>query len=302
MSTPTRRRFAVIVRAGENSLHRTWLKGQARNWDLIVSWYGTTPYVASADETVLEQRGLKWDVVAAQLRDHPEIVARYDYLIIGDDDVDISVETINRLFEISEQEGLQLSQPGLTANSYFSAIHHLQSPSFRLRYTPYVEVMFPCLSRAALTRILPYAGDSPSGSGLDLIWARLEPDNRFRAAIVDTLAMRHTRPVGSVLAGKVKEAGHDNAAIVGAMLARFGIVWGRRQFFCYAGITRSGRRVGPFGTRWRMAWDSLRRLREWPVPRRLGKWWVLYCKSHSLVPVTELRSRYEGPLRLDERG
>ena len=293
------RRFAVLVRAGESSLHRAWLGGEPRTWDLIVSWFGATPYVPSGDEMVLEQRGMKYDVIARQLREHPELVERYDYIVLADDDVEISVETINRLFEIAEQEGLEVCQPGMTANSYFSFIHHLQSPSFRLRYTPFVEVMFPCLSRAALSRVLPFFDDSPSGMGLDLIWARLAPDNWFRAAVVDSLAMRHTRPLGSAVAGKMREAGRDGRAILHAMLNRFGTTMPHRIFYCYAGVTRSGRRVGAFGTRWRMAWDSLLRLRHWPMPRPLGKWWVLYVRSPKVMPVDTLISAYDGPLRLD---
>ncbi len=295
----TSRRFAVLVRAGESSLHRAWLGGESRTWDLIVSWFGATPYVAGGDEIVLEQRGMKYDVIARQLRERPELVERYDYLVLADDDVEISVETINRLFEIAEQEGLEVCQPGMTANSYFSFIHHLQSPSFRLRYTPYVEVMFPCLSRAALKRVLPYFEDSPSGMGLDLVWARLEADNRFRAAVIDSLAMRHTRPLGSAVVGKMREAGRDSRANLHAMLRRFGIAVPRRTFFCYAGITRSGRRVGAFGTRWRMAWDSLLRLQHWPMPRPLGKWWVQYVRCRHVMPVDPVVSAYDGPLRFD---
>jgi hypothetical protein len=296
----TERRFLVIVRAGETSLHRRWLEGGARNWDLVVSWYGDVPYEPVADEQVWPQQGLKWDVYTAQLQAHPEVLEKYAYFVFADDDVEITTEAINTLFETAESEKLEIAQPGLTADSYFSAIHHLRSPSFRLRYSSYVEVMFPCLSRAALLRVLPYASDTPTGQGLDLIWARLEPDNRKRAAIIDTIEMRHTRPVGSVIAKKLAARGVSNQQIGQALLRRFGLPPRKRHLYCYAAITAKGKPVGLWGTRWRMAVDALRGLPRWPVAGRWRKWQRLFLAPRTPFPITQVRSEYEGPLRQTE--
>lgn len=292
------RRYLVMVRAGETSLHRGWLDGGARNWDLVVSWYGQSAYEPVADEQVWPQPGFKWDVFADQLQQHPEVLAKYDYFVFADDDVEISTEAINALFETAEREKLEISQPGLTADSYFSAVHLLRSPSFRLRYASYVEVMFPCLSRAALMRVLPYASDSPTGVGLDLIWARLEADNRNRAAIIDTIEMRHTRPVGSVIAKKLSAEGRSNRAIGDAVLQRFGVPPRVRHLYCYAGITAAGKRVGVWGTRWRMALDALRGLPQWRVNGRWRKWQRLFLAPRTVFPISQVHSQYEGPLRV----
>lgn len=294
------RRYLVIVRAGETSLHRRWLEGGERNWDLVVSWFAESAYEPVADERVWRQPGLKWDVIAAQLREYPEVLEHYDYFVFADDDIEITTEAINTLFETAARERLELAQPGLTPDSYFSAIHHLRSASFRLRYTTYVEVMFPCLSRAALMRLLPYAADTPTGFGLDLIWARLEADNRYRAAIIDTISMRHTRPVGSVITRKLEEQGRDNRVIGEAMMERFGMPPRGRHLYCYAGVTASGKPVGVWGTRWRMALDALRSLPQWRVKSPWRKWQRLFLAPRTLFPLSQLHSRYEGPLRLPQ--
>ena len=300
MPVDTERRYLVITRAGETSLHRSWLEGGERNWDLVVSWFPTSAYEPVADEEVWRQPGMKWDVFADQLREHPEVLEKYEYFVFADDDIEITTEAINTLFETAAREKLELAQPGLTADSYFSAIHHLRSPSFRLRYTTYVEVMFPCLSRAALKRVLPFAVDTPTGTGLDIIWARLEADNRYRAAIIDTIEMRHTRPVGSVITKMLNQQGRSSEAVERAMLERFGLPRRTRHLYCYAGITASGKRVGVWGTRWRMALDALRGLPKWPVGGRWRKWQRLFLGRRTLFPLSQVHSRYEGPLRLPQ--
>src|SRR5262249_32354729 len=38
------RSFLVVVRAGDQSLHKSWMKkGEPRQWDLLVDYYGQTP-------------------------------------------------------------------------------------------------------------------------------------------------------------------------------------------------------------------------------------------------------------------
>lgn len=158
------RRHLVLVRAGEKSLHRQWLEGaEARSWDLIVSWYGDEPYLPVADELVINRKGGKWDIIHAHLIEMPELLDRYEYFWLPDDDIATDGATIDAMFAMMEREQLQLGQPALTVDSYFSFPHTLASPSFRLRYTTCIEVMVPCLSRPVLRRTLPIFPDTKSG-------------------------------------------------------------------------------------------------------------------------------------------
>lgn len=100
-----------------------------------------------ADERVAPAKGGKWNVLCEQFLAMPELVRDYDYIWIPDDDIETDGPTIVRLFAIAAEEGLPLCQPSLTPNSYFSYMHTVQSPSFRLRYTSLVEVMVPCYGR-----------------------------------------------------------------------------------------------------------------------------------------------------------
>lgn len=254
------RRYLVIVRAGQDSLHRRWLQGGRRNWDLVVSWYDAAPYVPVVDERVLRQPGGKWDVLAAQFAAHPELLD-YDYIWVPDDDIDTDCATINRLFELTAAYGLWMSQPALTADSYYSHLHTLQCPSFELRFTNFVEVMAPCMSRASILRTLPLMPASPTGHGLDFVWGRLEDDNHWRSAIIDAAPVRHTRPVGQFLMKRMRQAGMDPVEIEAAIRKRFG-VGNSHQFHCYAGTAHSGRRRGQFETWLLMVADFVRSRRR----------------------------------------
>lgn len=288
------RRFLVIVRAGEKSLHRQWLAGAERTWDLVVSWYGAEPYAAVADERVLNARGWKWDVLAEQFRAHPELVADYDYIFVPDDDIATDAAAINALFSLTERYQLAASQPGLSEDSYFSILHTMRCPSFTLRYTTFVEVMAPCLSRATLLRALPYFADVPSGMGLSHLWTRLEDDNTRRAAVIDAVPMRHTRPVGVFLQRRMQEASTDPATQAIALHRRFGLNWLQRQFYCYAGIDRSGRPRGQLSTALFMLVDYLQAKRRWVQPdgvRLLRRAYTGGLRRTQLSKVAELAGK-----------
>lgn len=285
------RRFLVIVRAGEKSLHRQWLAGATRSWDLVVSWYGAEPYAAVGDERVLNAKGWKWDVLAAQFAAHPELVEDYDYIWIPDDDIETDAASINALFALTEQLQLAVSQPSLSDDSYFSVMHTMRSSSFMLRYTTFVEVMAPCLSRATLKLAAPYFAAVPAGTGLSHLWTRFGDDNREKSAILDAVPMRHTRPVGIFLKQRMLEGGMDPRAQAVALQGRFGLRWNTPQFYCYAGIGRSGQPRGQVSTALHMLVDYLLACRRWVQPgglRALKQAYTRRLHRTSLSKVVEL--------------
>jgi len=88
-----------------------------------------------------------------------------------------------------------LAQPALTPDSHISHVLTLRNRSFVLRFSNFVEIMAPCFSIHFLQQAWPSFGDIQSGWGLDSLWPRLLPDWKS-IAIVDSVAVRHTRPVG----------------------------------------------------------------------------------------------------------
>ena len=194
---PRPKRFLVIVRAGDRSLHPMWTQSeQTRTWDLVVSYYGSdAARYRSPGERRIDDLGPKLPGLHALLA-RETFWRNYDYVWLPDDDLAVTESVINRLFEQASSLGLALVQPALSWVSFFSHDLTLRSPSFRLRYTNFVEIMAPCFSRDFLATCLPTFAENRSGWGLDYLWPRLLPSGQRRCAILDEVEITHTRPLG----------------------------------------------------------------------------------------------------------
>ena len=198
---PVPRRNLVVVRAGDKSLHREWLDGTTRDFDLFISYYGTTPGRHREDADLYEARpGPKWPCLAALLQERPDLVDRYQAFWFPDDDLSANGATIDRLFAFFRAYELCLAQPALTANSYATWNTLFQDTRCHIRYTGFVEIMAPLFSRRALEVCARTFAESPSGWGLDWVWPTLcRRAGLGRIAIVDATPVRHTRPLGGEL-------------------------------------------------------------------------------------------------------
>lgn len=201
----------VVVRAGDRSLHARWqdIPYADRDYDLLISYFSDAAYAAFTPEPGVEAvlvKGGKWDGLHATLLDRD--LSDYDYIWLPDDDLDISAQDVNALFAAMRDHGLQIAQPSLTPDSYYSHFVFCRCPGFTLRYTNYIEIMAPCLHRDVLTRALPLFRGTMSGYGLDYIWCRWKEAGAYRVAILDEIAMHHTRPIGKALRSAMKDSGN----------------------------------------------------------------------------------------------
>ncbi len=207
------RRNLVIVRAGNASLHPQWLAGtRDRSWDLLVNYFGDDPDKYKDQDIVrIDSKGPKWPALKALIEDHRDLVNRYDYVWLPDDDIACTASDINKLFEIARAEKLALCQPALTLNSYFTWGVTLKPLFTRLRYTNFVEIMVPCFEREFLLRCLPTMADNMSGFGLDFVWPKMLGKSAGKGAsgtaIVDAVSVTHTRPLGGPNYALLKERG-----------------------------------------------------------------------------------------------
>ncbi|MGD0562111.1 MAG: hypothetical protein ABSA66_03390 [Roseiarcus sp.] len=243
------RKNLVVVRAGKNSLHPRWLNGeQGRNWDLVVSLYDPDARFQHPDDVVVvARRGGKWDGLHAFFA-NCDILSRYDYIWLPDDDIETSASAINAIFDDMRRHALDAAQPSLTRNSYFSFFALTSCPGYLIRYTNFIETMAPCLKSSVLQAVLADFEGSMSGFGLDYIWCRLSHDNRFKAAILDHIAVRHTRPVGGSLRGVMEKSGVSAEDEERKLYARYNIRYLPKKKIVplvYAAIDlRQRRRIG----------------------------------------------------------
>lgn len=193
----SRKQNLVITRAGAASLHHLWLQPrEARNFDLLLTSYVDQPALKPEDgvqSVFLPGRKVEgWREIVSTLGHRIEA---YDRIAFLDDDIACSAAEISKCFELGAQYNLQLWQPSLSWNSYFTFGGTLNNPSFLLRYVNFVEMMCPFMTRATLDRIKRtfFLGLE---SGIDLVWCSLIPAAERRCAIIDAVQIEHTRPVG----------------------------------------------------------------------------------------------------------
>lgn len=217
----------VVVRAGAQSLHPGWLdlRHDDRSWDLVVSYFNPEAYAAHTPQAGVQKvliKGGKWDGLFKTF-DRIDGHESYQRIWLPDDDIASNGADVNAMFAQAETYNLAVCQPSLTLDSYFSHFMFLSCQGFRLRYTNYIEIMVPCLTREIFDQVLPLFENTMSGYGLDYIWCRLPGAGRFKTAVLDDVAMHHTRPIGTQLRGTIADQKGGRAEDEEALLlARFG--------------------------------------------------------------------------------
>lgn len=120
------------------------------------------------------------------------IVFNYKAVGIFDDDVKISTNDLNRLFEIGDKNNWNLWMAALTKDSYSSWAHIYQKPNVPFRETNTMELMMPIFSKSALEKCWDSFDINYSAWGLDLAWFHILKN---KIMIVDSIPANHTRPM-----------------------------------------------------------------------------------------------------------
>ena len=241
----TKRRNLVIVRAGDASLHEQWLAGDgARNWDLIVNYFGDDPERYRKDDVQrIDSKGPKWPALHDLIHKLGEDVFCYDRVWLPDDDLSATKTGINLLFDVIGKHGLALAQPALTPDSHLGHLITLHNRSFHLRFTNFVEIMAPCFNRDFLQQMLPSFNENLSGWGLDFYWPTRIAD-WTRIAIIDAVTVRHTRPVGGPNYRHLVSGGKDPRQELRELLGKYGVT--PQPPFVRGAIDKSDRRLSMY--------------------------------------------------------
>ena len=188
----------VISTVGDKSLHKTWLS-KDKNFDLILLYYGDNPDVSLSytqdTKLVFQGKGFKWHLIKALLLGKPELIQNYDYIWFPDDDVKIDPTDVNKLFDLVYEYNLLLAQPSMIG--YTSHQITIPQPNSLLRYTNFVEVLAPLMSTKIINKVIDTFDANYSSWGLDHLWPYLLNYPEDKIAIVDSIVMEHTKPVGN---------------------------------------------------------------------------------------------------------
>ncbi len=218
-------RNLVVVRAGDQSLHPTWMLPQEkRSWDLVISYYGEDPdRYRNPSATRIDHKGSKWQGLSALFESGQIDLDRYRNIWLPDDDISIHGEDIDRFFQLFDELGLELAQPALHWDSYFSIPITLRNPTFKFRHVNFVEQMAPCFRYDLFEKVRPTFLGTISGWGIDIVWQKYLTRPIGGAAIIDSIEMVHTRPVGGPNYAHLAKQGITARDEMMQTLAKYGV-------------------------------------------------------------------------------
>lgn len=190
-------RHLVIVRAGSQSMHHHWLRADPlRTWDLGLSTFGSSVPTCYDAVFRVHVNGPKWPGLAATLDlVSQDIIDSYDYILLPDDDLVFRGSTLTQFFRICDSARLDLAQPSLSKDSFWSHPITLHDSRWLLRLTNFVEIMAPCFSSRALATCRRTFNMNSTGWGLDYLWPTLL-SAKHKIGIIDSVIMTHPRPLG----------------------------------------------------------------------------------------------------------
>jgi hypothetical protein len=189
------RRNLILAAVGDESVHRTWLTGRERSFDLGLVYFGDHPGRFAADaDFYFERKGIKYELLHEAASSLGPALTEYERVWMPDDDIAADAMRINKLFELAAEHRLAVCQPGIGSGdvSFKSLRAH---PDYLLRYTRFVEIMCPLFSRDALKRVLPTFTLNVSAWGIDWLWASMFRPEEL--AVIDAAPVDHTRPLQS---------------------------------------------------------------------------------------------------------
>ena len=181
----------VFSSVGDRSGHSLWIKGDNRDFDLVLYHYGTSPALEPEAELFVTRRGTKRENFCHFYDHHRGDLDKYESIFVVDDDILIGTDALNSLFAIAREHDLWLSQPAFAPGSHIHWPITRQVPNSYLRFTNFVEVGVTLFSRPALERVIDAMRNGRSGWGLDMIYSQLLGDPTDKIAVIDAVPCVH---------------------------------------------------------------------------------------------------------------
>jgi hypothetical protein len=179
----------VFTSAGDRSSLHGWLAGR-RDFDLWVAYYGEQPGMfQDVSDLYVSRKGSKFQNLHYCFKRWPEVFARYDAIMVMDDDILIGAGGITRLFELRKQLDLWALQPAFRLSGKISWQITRVHATAKLRYTNFIEMACPLFRRDKLEAFLQVYDPELVGYGVDWWFLHsLGPDLGNHVAVVDEVS------------------------------------------------------------------------------------------------------------------
>ncbi len=165
----------VFTSTGDNTrFYNHWL-GENRNYDVWCVYYGnndnTFNMYGKLVDKIWKRKGSKFQNFHYIYTNYRELLDKYDRFFIVDDDIIISTNDINKLFNISIKYDLWVCQPSFSEDSKLAegSFNKTISGNY-LRYVNFIEVNTPVFSKDSLHKFMRYYDPILIGWGIDLLY------------------------------------------------------------------------------------------------------------------------------------
>jgi hypothetical protein len=191
----SKRRNVLFTSVGDNSVFPTMWCDENRTYDIYACYYGNSSekkYEQYSD-VYFERHGGKFQNFFYCWNNMPSI-QEYDYYFVLDDDIVISTDDINKLFQIMDKTNVWILQPSFNAVSKISHPITKQNTDCIMRYVNYVEVGVMMFNKWSISKCMEIYDDSLVGFGIDQMfnWWLLkdvsEEDSKTKMLIVDEIS------------------------------------------------------------------------------------------------------------------
>lgn len=200
----------VVCPAGDNSLHPNWINGNPE-FDLALLYYGNNDEILenykNNSKILIKKKSEKWHLIKFFIENNLEFIDNYDYIWFPDDDLDIKCEDINKLFDTHKKYNLKLSQPSVSGFVSYDIERKVNNSI--LRYTNFVEILCPLMSKECLNTLMDTFTINESGWGMDYLWVKKLGNPIDKIAIIDEVTVEHTKPVGGDYSGRFSRSPMD---------------------------------------------------------------------------------------------
>ncbi|MGE3875190.1 MAG: glycosyltransferase [Parvibaculaceae bacterium] len=185
-------RNLLFTSAGDRNSISQWL-GRGRQYELAICYYGDKdfPHESEADIS-FRRKGSKFQNLKYLHSKDPSYLDGFSSVLVIDDDIEISKESINQLFKVRDEYELDLLQPAFLSSG---RVDHL--PLTRLdgcfgRFVNFVEVSCPLFGARSLVRFLDVYDGSLVGWGIDHWYSSFLRDRGLdRIAVIDRVPCRN---------------------------------------------------------------------------------------------------------------
>lgn len=164
-----RKPWLLFTSAGDHSNVAQWLPG--RRYDVMVTYYGSKDFAWKDKVDIFRARpDCKFCNLQYARNQEPELFEKYTAIAVFDDDIQITPDGLNRVFQIREWYDLWITTPSMLPqyHKHYNSLRAEEHQS-RVRLVPFIEMDCPIFRKDKLWSFLDTFDPSIKGWGTD-IW------------------------------------------------------------------------------------------------------------------------------------